>query len=175
MVNNLLDISTTAVTVEGTDGYLLLWAFGVVVLLAVVYVIINRLSPATAKRKQSFFSVGRKRIGLELAKDRKYYPDILKADITNSGRVDIDLDQPMLIFRSIWMKRKFRLKGTSRHTFYPLLLEPGKVHTLQIDLNHFYRHDRALKRYPQVSVEVYEVGGKKLSSKSVMLRKTLFR
>ncbi len=175
MVVSIPIISNSTVTVRGSDGYILLWAFGVVILLAVVYLIVNRLKPATGKRKQPFFFGSRKCIGLELGKDRKYYPDLLKADITNCGRVDVDLDQPMLIFRSIWMKRKFRLKGTVRHTFYPLLLEPGKVHSLQIDLNHFYKHDRALKRFPQVSVEIYEVGGRRLSSKSVMLRKTLFR
>lgn len=171
----LLDLTASAVTVKGPDGYLLLWILGLLLFISLVLLLYSR-KKAAYRGKRSFFSAfGGKRIRLELSKDRKYYPDVLTAEIINIGRLDVDIDQPMLIFTSFWMKRKFRLKGTLRHTFYPLFLESGKRHTLQIDLNHFYRHDRGLKRYPQVRLEIYEVGGRKLISRSVMLRKTLFR
>ncbi len=116
----------------------------------------------------------KKRIVVELKKDRLYYPDYLKLIITNSGNTDVDIDTPLLIFSSIWVRRKFKLKGTNYSFSYPLYLAKGQNHTLTIDLERFYRFDKTLRRLPRVRVVVPEVNGKKLGGSKVLLRKTLF-
>ncbi len=163
------------VEVKGPDGIIFLIVISILFVLPVIYFLFRFLR---RNRKQTINSAplfGRKKISISLEKDRKYYPDFIKITIKNTGKKDVDLDHPMLIFRNFWTKRKFKLKGTNRYSFYPLLLEPGKTHDLTIDLNHFYRHDKRLKRYPQVTVLVSDVSGKKFSPRSIMLRKTLFR
>jgi hypothetical protein len=110
-----------------------------------------------------------------LGKDRVYYPDNLQLKIKNTGSSDIDLDRPLLVFDNFWIKRKFRLKGFDNYSFYPLYLERGKTHTLPIDLNRFYTHDKSLKKFPKTKVIVFDVKGRKLGSTSVFLRKTLFK
>jgi hypothetical protein len=95
--------------------------------------------------------------------------------VKNIGNTDIDLDKPLLILDNFWLKRKFRLKGMENRTFYPLFLEKGKTHTLNIDLNRFYMHDKKLKKYPKIVLVLSDVKGKRLGSKSVYLRKTLVK
>ncbi|MFZ5428691.1 MAG: hypothetical protein ACOZDD_00555 [Bacteroidota bacterium] len=171
----LLDIPLSAVEVRGPDGYALLVVIVILLVVPSLYFLIRFLrnkKTGTRKRGPLF---GRKKISIVLEKDRKYYPDIIRVVIKNTGSRDIDLSRPLLIFRNFWTKRKFRLKGTTRYSFYPLLLEPGKEHDLTIDLNHFYRHDKRLKRYPKMTIIVSDESGKTFPSQSIMLRKTLFR
>lgn len=117
----------------------------------------------------------RKKVRVELEKDRLYFPDNIKMKVKNIGNTDIDLDKPLMILDNFWLKRKFRLKGMENRTFYPLYLEKGKTHTLIIDLNRFYMHDKKLKKYPKLILVLTDVKGKRLGSKSVYLRKTLVK
>lgn len=173
----LLDVTATTTKVKGPDGYIFLIGLAVLIALPLLYLafrsVFGKKRPATSQSKQGFWT--RKKVTVELEKDRMYYPDTIRLTVKNIGKTDVDLDRPLLIFRNFWTKRKFRLKGTARYNFYPLLLEPGKTHDLAIDLNHFYRHDKRLKRYPRITLVVSDVNGKKFPAKSVMLRKTLFR
>jgi hypothetical protein len=170
----LLDIPLSAVEVKGPDGYALLVAIVILLVVPSIYFLIRFISRKKngSRKRSSFF--GRKKISIVLEKDRKYYPDIIHIVIKNTGNRDIDLSRPLLVFRNFWTKRKFRLKGTNRYSFYPMLLEPGKEHDLTIDLNHFYRHDKRLKRYPRITIVVSDESGKTFPSQSIMLRKTLF-
>src|SRR5690606_18038258 len=115
----------------------------------------------------------RRKVAITLEKDRVYFPDYLKMTVTNKGNIDIDLDKPLLVLDNFWLKRKFRLKGMQNRTFYPLYLEKDKTHSLTIDLNGFYLHDKKLKRYPKATVHLFDVKGRRLGSKAVYLRKTL--
>lgn len=173
----VLDVTATTTKVKGPDGYIFLIALAILIILPVLYLAfrktVRKKRPNNGQRKQGFWS--RKKVTIELEKDRLYYPDTIRLIVKNTGKSDVDLDRPLLIFRNFWSKRKFRLKGTQRYSFYPLLLEPGKIHDLAIDLNHFYRHDKRLKRYPRITLVVSDVSGKKFPPKSIMLRKTLFR
>ena len=119
--------------------------------------------------------IKKRKLKIELGKDALYYPDTLELMVRNHGNTDLDLDKPLLVFDNFWLKRKFRIKGMDNHTFYPLYLEQGKTHQLQIDLNRFYSHDKSLKKYPKAKITVFDVKGKRLGSKSVYLRKTLFK
>ncbi len=149
----------------------------VVLLAAILLIVVLTL---IVKPKSKFWTAGnsifrRKKIKLQVFSDRLYYPDFLELVITNTGNADIDIDQPLLVFDNFWFKRKFKIKGTNKYSFYPLLLEKGKVHSIKIDINRFYRHDNRLKKFPKTKIIINEVSGKKLSSKSVYLRKTLFK
>lgn len=168
------DISP-AVEVKGPDGMALLITIGILLVFPVIYFLYRYFRKSKYKTSNSKPFWSRKRVVIELQKDRKYYPDFIKMTVRNTGKSVVDLDQPLLIFRNFWTKRKFKLKGSNRYSFYPLLLEPGKIHDLTIDLNHFYRHDKRLKKYPRITLEVSDVNGKRFSPQSIMLRKTLFR
>lgn len=175
MYQFIISVISPSVGVKGPDGLALLIIIGIVLILPVIYFLYRYFRQGKIKSGASKPLWTRKRLVIELLKDRKYYPDFIKMTVRNIGKSDVDLDQPLLIFRNFWTKRKFKLKGTNRYNFYPLLLEPGKIHDLTIDLNHFYRHDKRLKRYPRITVVVSDVNGKKFAPQSIMLRKTLFR
>ncbi len=156
----------------GPEGYKLIWF---IVILIIAFIVVVAILGSEKKRgniKDIFKR--RKKIEVNLAKDRLYYPDILELTITNTGSSDLDIDKPLLIFSSFWLKRKFVLKGISNYYLYPLFLERGQSHKLTIDLNRFYLHDKSLKRLPKAKVIVSEVNGKRLCSCQVLLRKTLF-
>jgi hypothetical protein len=157
----------------GPEGNKLLWFLAIAIIIAGVVLYKSWEKGSKAKVKESFFQ--KRKVEVELGKDSLYYPDNLELKVRNSGNRDLDLDQPLLVFDNFWLKRKFRLKGIGNRIFYPLYLEKNKTHTLQIDLTRFYSHDKSLKKYPKAKVLVFDVKGKRLGSKSVYLRKTLFK
>lgn len=158
----------------GPEGHKLLWVFLALLLIGLVLVFGTKSLFQKVKLSDSLLFRSKK-VRIELNKDTLYYPDTITLLIENTGNADIDLDRPLLIFDNFWLKRKFKLKGMDNHSFYPLYLEKGKSHSLQIDLNRFYQHDKSLKKYPKVKLLISEVNGKKLGARSVFLRKTLFK
>jgi len=157
----------------GPEGHKLLWV-AVILSIAVLFVVFF-ISPFKLKRKINWTKFSKKKVSVELKKDMLYYPDELTLTVKNEGQKAVDIEQPMLVFSSIWVKRKFRIKGTNNASFYPLYLDKEQSHTLTIDLNRFYSHSKSLKRLQKAKVVVFEVDGRKLGSKSVYLRKTLFK
>lgn len=158
----------------GPEGNKLVWFIFFVLFVLVAYFFYKkRFSKAKTKSFGSLF--GREKVQIILEKDARYYPDNLKLIVKNNGNADLDMDQPLLVFDNFWLKRKFRLKGMENRKLYPLYLEKGKTHSLDIDLTQFYLHDKRLKGYPKVKVFVHNVKGKKLGSCPLFLRKTLFK
>jgi hypothetical protein len=158
----------------GPDGDKLLGLILTVVLLILIFLILERIGKKKApKPGGSFFRF--KRVKVELKKDRVYYPDNLTLKIKNTGNTDLDIDKPLLVFDNFWLKRKFKIKGTENRTFYPLYLEKGKTHTMEINIDRFYHHDNRLKKFPKAKMIITDIKGKRLGSKSVFLRKTLFK
>lgn len=159
----------------GPEGHKLVWVFLVIIALigGIFLATANPFRKKEKKAKTPFFQFSKVQVGLE--KDALYYPDKLTLTVKNTGNADVDLDRPLLVFDNFWLKRKFRIKGMENRTFYPLYLEKGKTHTLRIDLDRFYGHDKKLKAFPKARVIVFDVKGKKLGSRSVFLRKTLFK
>ncbi len=117
----------------------------------------------------------KQKVRVEIGKSRLYYPEFVKLTITNIGSTNVDFDRPLLVFDNWWMKRKFRISGVEGRNIYPLYLEKGKTHTLNIDLSPFYGYDRKLKSYPKVRIEVFNIKGKYLGGHAVYLRKTLIK
>jgi hypothetical protein len=157
----------------GPEGGKLMWVVLAIVVLVLSFFIFRKKGDKKAKAKKPLFQ--QSKVILELEKDSLYYPSNLTLKVKNAGNSDIDLGQPLLVFDNFWLKRKFKLKGMGNRTFYPLYLEKGKTHTLQIDLTRFYSHDKKLKKFPKAKVSVFNVKGKRLKSKSIYLRKTLIK
>lgn len=154
----------------GPDGDKLIWFLAIVLLLIAIFVFYM-----ISKNKKGKPVFAREKVKIGLQKDRLYYPDNIKLEVANIGNTDTDLDRPLLVFDNFWLKRKFRLKGSEGRFFYPLFLEKGKTHQLNIDLNHFYAYDKKLSRYPKVKVVIFNVKGKQLAKSAIYLRKTLIR
>lgn len=157
----------------GPEGNKLLWVILVLLVIIMSFFLFRKKDAKKSKEKKPLFE--KRKVKIELEKDSLYYPDNLTLIVKNTGNTDIDFDQPLLIFDNFWLKRKFKLKGMANRTFYPLYLEKGKIHTLQIDLNRFYSHDKSLKKFPKAKISVSDVKGRRLGNKSVYLRKTLFK
>ena len=157
----------------GPEGKNLVWLLLVLPVIGIAFFIFRKKDTEKKSGTGGLFKF--RKVKLELQKDRLYYPDYLKLTVTNSGNTDIDLDRPLLIFDNFWLKRKFRLNGMDNHLLYPLYLEKGKIHTLDIDIYRFYRHDKRLKKFPKVKIVVSDVKGRRLGSKAVYLRKTLLK
>lgn len=157
----------------GPEGGTLFWFLLPILFLLGSFFLFRKKTDKKVKTKRPLFEFGK--VVIELEKDRLYYPDYLTLKVKNTGNTDMDLGQPLLVFDNFWLKRKFKLKGMGSRTFYPLYLEKEKTHNLQIDLTRFYSHDKSLKKFPKAKVIIYNVKGKRLGSKSVYLRKTLFK
>ncbi|WP_299580962.1 hypothetical protein [uncultured Sunxiuqinia sp.] len=155
-------------------GYKLLWFIGILVALPIVYYFIQKFFFKGTSQKGKPVSVSRSKLEINLLKDRKYRPTVLTLRVENRSKKDIDLEAPVLSFRKLWSKRKFKLKGINRYEIYPLFLEAGKTHELRIDLSVFYDHDRKLKRFFWAKIQLQDTKGKSYSSSFITLRKSLF-
>ena len=152
-----------------------LWVIPMLLLLLLgAYLLFRRQTikkPGSHKKK---FSLSLKRITVDLHKDRNFRPKVLILKVKNNRRKDVDIEAPVLVFRKLWSKRKFKLKGMNRYEIYPLYLEAGKEHELQINLSVFHEHDRSIRRFYWAKVFVFDTKGRKYSSKYVTLRKSLY-
>ncbi len=162
-----------AQTEIGPEGHNLFWVFLFILVPLFLYAIYRLTKKNKNQPKKKFISI--RRLHIILKKDKLYYPDVLNLNIENKGNTDIDLAQPMLVLSNYWVKRKFKLKGSQNKVFYPLYLESGKNHELEINLNQFYKHDKSLKKFPKATIKIADVKGKSYGSKSVFLRKTLVK
>ena len=158
----------------GPDGDKLLIILLLIIVLGLVFWLLNRFEKKKkSKPKKPFFQFRRIKVNLE--KNSLYYPNTLTLTVKNTGNVDLDLDKPLLIFDNFWFKRNFKINGIGNRTIYPLYLETGKTHTLEIDIMRFYAHDKKLKKYPKIKIVIFDVKGRLLGSKVVFLRKTLLK
>lgn len=116
-----------------------------------------------------------KRVKLEvsLGKDRIFRPQILTLTIRNVGKRQADLEAPVLEFRKVWSKRRFKLNGTNGQQLYPMYLDSGMVHQLHLETETFHQYDRSIKSYYWARVYVRDVEGRRWRSNSIKLRKSL--
>ncbi|HKJ43617.1 MAG TPA: hypothetical protein VKA27_16085 [Sunxiuqinia sp.] len=156
------------------EGGTLLWIIAVLLLLPIIYYLVFHVLFKRGKSTTNPKFWWKRRLKVELTKDRKYRPRVLTLKVQNRSSKDIDLEAPVIHFRKLWTKRKFKLKGIDRYEIYPLYLEAGKTHELRIDLSVFFNYDRKLRRFLWAKVRLTNTQGKKYSSRSVTLRKSLF-
>jgi len=113
------------------------------------------------------------KLDLTLEKDRFLRPQVLTITIRNIGKNVADIDAPVLEFQKIWTKRKFRLTGVNGYMNYPMYIDPGNRHQLQIETASFHQYDRSIKSFYWARVIVTDVDGRKWKSNKVKLRKSL--
>ena len=117
-----------------------------------------------------------RRVQLEivLQKDRPLRPQFLTMTIRNTGKREANIESPVLEFRKIWTKRKFKLSGKSGQNIYPMFIDPDNAHQLHIETATFHQYDRSIKSYYFARIRLTDVDGRKWKSNSVKLRKSLF-
>lgn len=155
------------------EGYKLLIALLLFLAIPVLVFLFRRIFKKGQKQKTKI-SFWKKKLKVFLGKDKKYRPAFLFLKIENVSNRDIDIEAPILHFRKLWSKRKFKLKGINRQEIYPLYLEKGKMHELQIDLSVFHQHDRKLRKFYWAKIRFHDTKGRKYSTKYITLRKSLF-
>lgn len=117
----------------------------------------------------------RKILEVTLDKDRLYLPRTLYLTVKNTGPEPVDIARPLLVFSHFFIRRKLTLKGSEGHLYYPLFLDPGMSHELSIDMDSFFQYDSSLKKYSRIMVRISDVKGQIRASKSISVRKSLFR
>jgi len=120
-------------------------------------------------------SRSKKKLEIVLDKDRLYMPRTIFLTIKNTGNEPVDIDNPLVVFSHYFIRRKLKLKGSEGRIYYPLFLDPGMSHELNIDMNSFFQYDPSLKKYSRLTVNITDINGKVSGSKSIMVRKSLFR
>jgi len=108
-----------------------------------------------------------------LEKDKPLRPQLLTLTIRNTGKNEADIDAPVLEFRKIWTKRKFKLNGINGNAIYPMYISSGKTHELRIETSTFHQYDRSIKSFYWARIRVTDVDGRTWKSNSVKLRKSL--
>lgn len=169
--NPLLFLSEFSSGVDKETLVLIIIVLSVLLLVVLGYELLQFLR----SRNSGFLSLIFRKIQLSVhvEKDRLFYPKVLTMTIRNTGNQVVDISAPVLEYRKIWSKRKFKLNGVSGQQIYPLLLEPGKVHRLPIETSTFHQYDNEIKSYYWARIYVSDVEGRKWKSNDVKLRKSL--
>lgn len=159
---------------SGVEKETLVWI--IIILLILLFAVIRFETQHNIKfRRNNTFSLLFRRLQLEiiLSKDRILRPQLLTITIRNTGKRDANIEAPVLEFRKIWSKRKFKLNGINGQVIYPMYIDSGKVHQLQVETSSFHQYDREIKSYYWARIVVSDVEGRKWKSNKVKLRKSL--
>lgn len=124
---------------------------------------------------RGFFRQLIKRVSLDvtLEKDKIFRPRVLTMTIRNVGKRDADINAPVIEFRKIWTKRKFKVNGANRRQIYPLSLYVGNAHQLEIETASFHQYDRSIRKFYWARILVSDNQGRQWKSNKVKLRKSL--
>lgn len=157
-------------TEVGPDSYFLYLAIAVILGVPLILYLVFAAQKKGKFRFRKWFR--RERVEVELVPNRKYRPDELTLVVRNNRRKAVDLEPPVLIIRKLWSVRKFKLKGINRAEIYPLYLESGKTHELQIKLDVFHKHDSSLRSYYWARVLLKDTSGLTYPTNYITLRKS---
>jgi hypothetical protein len=173
----LLFISPLLVFSQFTSGIekeTLVWIIVVLVILLLAVLGFEFQRYFRTKRSKGFFSFLRTvKLDVILEKDRLLRPQVLTLTIRNIGKNEADINAPVLEYRKIWTKRKFKLNGFNGQQIYPMYIRAGKMHQLNIETSTFHEYDREIKSFYWARIYVSDVEGRKWKSNSVKLRKSL--
>lgn len=160
---------------EAIEKETLVW---IILVMAIPFVVILSIHIYRISKNIRPFKLSRlfKKVKLEivLEKDKPLRPQVLTLTIRNTGKNDADIDAPVLEFRKVWTKRKFKLSGISGQPIYPMYIYPGKAHQLRIETATFHQYDRSIKSFYWARILVSDVDGRRWKSNKVKLRKSLF-
>jgi len=107
---------------------------------------------------------------IRLVKSRRFNPSNIEMTVTNTGKKDIDLNAPVIIFKRWFTKRRFRVLKVEHSEIYPIYLEPGRSSVLDISLDQFYEAVPELQLACRMSIEMIDHKGKSYSSQTIRLK-----
>jgi hypothetical protein len=166
----LLSFSQLAEGVEKETLVRIIIVLSILLIAVLGYEILRFMPSGKPFRFSRFFRKVKLKITLE--KDRVFRPQVLTMTIRNIGKNEADIDAPVLEYRKIWTKRRFKLNGISGNTIYPMFIEPGKAHQLRIETISFHQYDREIKSFYWARIFVSDAEGRKWISNKVKLRKS---
>jgi hypothetical protein len=159
---------------EGMEKETLIWIILILSILLLAILFFELRQVIRNNHSISFSRVFRKvNLVISLDKDRPFRPQVLTMTIRNTGKIEADINAPVLEYRKIWSTRKFKLNGVSGNQIYPMYIDVGKVHQLRIETSTFHNYDRSIKSYYWARILVSDVEGRKWRSNRVKLRKSL--
>ncbi len=159
---------------EGVEKETLIWIILILSILLAAILFFEFRTGLQNNHLISFSRVFRKvNLVISLDKDRPFRPQVLTMTIRNTGKIEADINAPVLEYRKIWSTRKFKLNGVSGNQIYPMYIDVGKVHQLRIETSTFHNYDRSIKSYYWARILVSDVEGRKWRSNRVKLRKSL--
>ena len=167
--------SIVSLLAEKAEKETLVW---IILILAIpsllfVFLVISRIQRNARPIKLARF-FKRVKLNILLEKDRPFKPQVLTMTIRNTGKNEADIDSPVLEYRKIWSRRKFKLNGVNGNAIYPMYIGAGKTHQLRIETANFHQYDRSIKSFYWARIIVTDVDGRRWKSKSVKLRQSLF-
>lgn len=160
---------------EGFEKKTLLWisiVLSIPYLLLLAVYLFRKVKDGRPYKLSRFLK--RVKLVVHLEKDKPLRPQVLTMTIRNTGKHEADIDAPVLEFRKLWTKRKFKLSGKNGQHIYPMFISPGNSHQLHIETGTFHQYDRAIKSFYFAQIRVTDVDGRKWKSNKVTLRKSLF-
>lgn len=173
----LINLSLSSIVswlAEAFEKETLVWIILIMAIpfIAVLAIFIFRISRNIKPIKLSRFF---KKVKLDvlLEKDKPLRPQLLTMTIRNTGKNEADIDAPVLEFRKIWTRRKFKLNGINGNAIYPMFIGSGKMHQLSIETSTFHQYDRSIKSFYWARIIVTDVDGRRWKSNAVKLRKSL--
>jgi hypothetical protein len=133
------------------------------------------IKPVIYKRNRGSFNRelrpdDRSKIKIEILRDKINNPFLINLIVQNTGKKEIELNAPVLVFKSWARKRRFRILSVDFSDIYPMLIMKGKAAVIPIDLKQFYRYDPGLKKASRMGVEIPEVDGPTFKSRTFRLK-----
>ncbi|HPR30896.1 MAG TPA: hypothetical protein PLK12_02320 [Prolixibacteraceae bacterium] len=160
-MNVLLQIETV-----GPEGYKLFWVFLVLLVLAVsALLLMNR------KIRETLFPA---RVGASAEKNKENQPETITLTVNNREKKAVVIESLTFVFVQFRKRRSFTIKQVAGRSIYPAFLEAGKKHNVVISLSPFYERIPELKKMKRLYLEVNMENRKRLRTRPVFLRSTLF-
>ena len=107
---------------------------------------------------------------IHLVKSRRFNPSYIEMTVTNTGKNDIDLNAPVIIFKRWFTKRRFRVLKVEHSEIYPIFLEPGRSSVLDISMDQFYEAVPELQLACRMRIEMIDHKGKSYRSQTIRLK-----
>jgi hypothetical protein len=112
----------------------------------------------------------RGRIEITLSGNRSLNPSYILMTVRNTGKREVDLEAPVLIFKRWRSRRKFRVLSVEHAEIYPMFMDPGQESALNISLEQFYLNVPELRRACRLGVEMKDDTGRKFKSRTIRLK-----
>ena len=90
--------------------------------------------------------------------------------VRNTGKREVDIEAPVLVFKRWRSKRKFRILTVKESEIYPMFMKSGEESVVNISLEQFYQNIPELRRACRLCVEMRDDTDKKYISRTIRLK-----